>query len=58
MTGSRLEVFRGAGHFPMHDNPGRFARLLHDFVATAVPATYDRERIRDLVRAHAAASTQ
>ena len=57
MPGSRLEVFRGAGHFPMHDNPMRFARLIQDFVATAPPATYDRERIRDLVRTHATAAT-
>ena len=26
MPGSRLEIFRGAGHFPMHDEPHRFAR--------------------------------
>jgi pimeloyl-ACP methyl ester carboxylesterase len=57
MPGSRLEVFRGAGHFPMHDNPLRFARLLREFVATETPATYDRKRIRDLVRTRAAAST-
>jgi pimeloyl-ACP methyl ester carboxylesterase len=55
IPGSRLELFAGAGHFPMHDNPMRFARLIHDFVATAPAATYDRERIRDLVRAHATA---
>jgi pimeloyl-ACP methyl ester carboxylesterase len=55
IPGSRFELFRGAGHFPMHDNPMRFARLIHDFVATAPAATYDRERIRDLVRTRAAA---
>ncbi|MFL6238933.1 MAG: alpha/beta fold hydrolase [Actinomycetes bacterium] len=54
IRGSRLEIFTGAGHFPMHDNPMRFARLIHEFVATAPAATYDRERIRDLVRTHAA----
>jgi pimeloyl-ACP methyl ester carboxylesterase len=53
IPGSRLEEFRGAGHFPMHDNPLRFARLIQDFVATAPAATYDRERVRDLVRTHA-----
>ena len=58
IPGSRLEVFKGAGHFPMHDNPMRFARLVEDFVATAAPATYDRERIRDLVRSHAATATR
>jgi pimeloyl-ACP methyl ester carboxylesterase len=55
IPGSRLEVFNGAGHFPMHDNPLRFARVLHDFVTTVPPATYDRERVRDLVRRRAVA---
>jgi pimeloyl-ACP methyl ester carboxylesterase len=58
IPGSRLEVFKGAGHFPMHDNPSRFARLLREFVASAPAATYDRERIRDLVRSHAGASRE
>jgi pimeloyl-ACP methyl ester carboxylesterase len=54
IPGSRLEVFGAAGHFPMHDDPPRFARLLLDFVATTEPASYDRERVRELVRIRAA----
>jgi pimeloyl-ACP methyl ester carboxylesterase len=49
IPGSRFEEFR-AGHFPMHDEPRRFARLLLDFIATTKPAQYDRERVRALVR--------
>ena len=39
MPGSRLDVFRGAGHFPHRDDPMRFLRVLEDFVG-----------IRDIVR--------
>jgi pimeloyl-ACP methyl ester carboxylesterase len=56
MPGSRLEVFVGAGHFPMHDEPTRFAAALSDFVATTEPAAYDRDKVRALVRSRAAAS--
>jgi pimeloyl-ACP methyl ester carboxylesterase len=55
MPGSRFEVFAGAGHFPMHDEPVRFGRLLSDFVLTTSPASYDRERVRELVRSRALA---
>jgi pimeloyl-ACP methyl ester carboxylesterase len=34
LPGSRLEVFAGAGHFPQVDDPGRFAAVVADFVAT------------------------
>ena len=50
IPGSRFEAFSGAGHFPMHNNPQRFARLLLGFIATTEPAQYDRERVRALVR--------
>jgi pimeloyl-ACP methyl ester carboxylesterase len=53
IRGSRLEVIAAAGHFPMHDEPGRFTRLLLDFIETTEPATYDRERVRELVRERA-----
>lgn len=39
VPGSRLEIFEGAGHFPHAEDPLRFARLLHDFVATTEPLT-------------------
>jgi pimeloyl-ACP methyl ester carboxylesterase len=53
MPGSRLELFEGAGHFPFHDDPGRFAAVLADFIASTEPATVDDERTRALMRAHA-----
>jgi pimeloyl-ACP methyl ester carboxylesterase len=56
IPGSRLEVFSAAGHFPMHDEPGRFARLILEFIETTEPATYDRERVRELVRDRALSS--
>jgi pimeloyl-ACP methyl ester carboxylesterase len=49
MPGSRLEVFADAGHFPFNDDPGRFAALLEDFIATTEPAVYDEERVRTLM---------
>lgn len=54
MPGSRLEIFERAGHFPFHDDPGRFAAVLADFVAGTEPAAVDDDRTRALMRAHAA----
>ncbi len=53
MPGSHLEILRGAGHFPMHDDPRRFAEILAAFVDGTTPATYDRDHVRALVRARA-----
>jgi pimeloyl-ACP methyl ester carboxylesterase len=36
ITGSRVELFDGAGHFPHLDEPDRFAELLRDFMADSV----------------------
>jgi pimeloyl-ACP methyl ester carboxylesterase len=33
ITGSRLELFEGTGHFPHLDDPRRFAEVLRDFIA-------------------------
>jgi pimeloyl-ACP methyl ester carboxylesterase len=42
LPGSRLVVFDGAGHFPQVEEPGRFAAVVADFVATtAAPADRD-----------------
>jgi pimeloyl-ACP methyl ester carboxylesterase len=49
MTGSRLEIFPDAGHFPHHDDPLRFADVLTEFVTETPPADFDEEQIRDLV---------
>ena len=53
LPGSRLEVFPGAGHFPMLDDPHRFAALLTDWVATTEPTEYDDERLGEVMRARA-----
>jgi pimeloyl-ACP methyl ester carboxylesterase len=37
LPGSRLELFDGAGHFPHVSDPGRFSRVLVDFLATTEP---------------------
>jgi pimeloyl-ACP methyl ester carboxylesterase len=49
IPGSRLELFEGAGHFPHHDDPVRFATVITDFVATTEPAVPDEDRLRRLV---------
>jgi len=41
ISGSVLETFDGAGHFPFRDEPNRFAELLDDFVSTTLPGTFD-----------------
>jgi len=41
ISGSRLEIFDGAGHFPQLEQPVRFARVLIDFIETTDPAEYD-----------------
>ena len=38
LSGARLEIFEGAGHFPHLEQPERFEALLRDFVATSHPA--------------------
>ena len=50
MPASRLEIFAGAGHFPHHTEPDRFATLVREFVATTDPARFDRERWRSRLR--------
>jgi pimeloyl-ACP methyl ester carboxylesterase len=51
MPGSRLEIFDGSGHFPFHDDPGRFVELMERFIDTTAPATHDQEQLRNLLRA-------
>jgi pimeloyl-ACP methyl ester carboxylesterase len=51
MPGSRLEIFRGAGHFPHQADPERFVRLVESFHAETVPAPFDASRWRALLRA-------
>ena len=51
MPSSKLVIFDKAGHFPHHDEPGRFASVIEDFLDTTAPATYDPVRWRRLLRA-------
>jgi pimeloyl-ACP methyl ester carboxylesterase len=51
---SRLEIFRGAGHFPQLYDPVRFAQTLIDFIETTEPTRLeftddDFERLRKLL---------
>jgi pimeloyl-ACP methyl ester carboxylesterase len=52
---SRLELFPDAGHYPFDEDPERFARVLHDFIAGSQAAVYDEETTRRLLREGAAA---
>jgi pimeloyl-ACP methyl ester carboxylesterase len=54
LPGSRLEIFRGAGHFPQLYDPVRFAQTLIDFLETTEPTQVeftdeDFERMRKLL---------
>ncbi len=54
LPGSRLEIFRGAGHFPQLYDPVRFAQTLVDFIETTEPTQLefsdeDFERMRKLL---------
>jgi pimeloyl-ACP methyl ester carboxylesterase len=50
LPASRLEVFAGAGHFPHHEDPGRFVALVREFVATTEPAAHDGDAWRERLR--------
>jgi pimeloyl-ACP methyl ester carboxylesterase len=50
IPGSRLEIFPGAGHFPYHHDPRRFAAILLDFVQTTMPMIVDEDRWRSRLR--------
>lgn len=50
MPGSRLEIFADAGHVPFHTDPRRFVAVLESFLATTAPATWSKDRWRQLLR--------
>jgi len=52
MSGSRLELFEDAGHFPQLDDPLRFAHVLDDFIRETAPARLDTGMMRELVLTH------
>jgi pimeloyl-ACP methyl ester carboxylesterase len=47
IPGSRLEIFEGAGHFPHCEHPGRFARVVIDFMNTTAASTTSASQWRD-----------
>ncbi|AOW94527.1 hypothetical protein BFN03_06390 [Rhodococcus sp. WMMA185] len=49
MSGSHLDVFQGAGHFPFRDDPIRFLRTVENFLATTRPHVSDENRRRQLL---------
>jgi pimeloyl-ACP methyl ester carboxylesterase len=50
MPGSQLEIFRGSGHFPFHDDPDRFVEVVQRFIDSTEPAEYDQTALRELLR--------
>jgi pimeloyl-ACP methyl ester carboxylesterase len=50
MPGSALEIFEGSGHFPFHDDADRFVDVVQRFIDTTIPAEYDHEMLRGLLR--------
>jgi pimeloyl-ACP methyl ester carboxylesterase len=50
MPGSRLEIYRGAGHFPHHVDPVRFVSELEEFVEASTPYRHDPKRTRRMLR--------
>lgn len=49
MSGSHLELFEEAGHFPHLDEPLRFAQTLQGFFSRTKPARLDTNTMRELV---------
>jgi pimeloyl-ACP methyl ester carboxylesterase len=50
MTGSRLVIFEGAGHFPFRTDPQRFVQVLADFMTGTTPARWEPGDWRRLLR--------
>ncbi|AQA05844.1 hypothetical protein BVC93_29675 [Mycobacterium sp. MS1601] len=50
MPGSQLEIFKGSGHFPFHDDPDRFVEVVERFIDSTQPAEYDQAALRQLLR--------
>ncbi|MHC9293529.1 alpha/beta fold hydrolase [Mycobacterium sp. LTG2003] len=57
MPGSQLEIFKGSGHFPFHDDPDRFVEVVERFIDSTEPAVYDQEMLRSLLRTGLSEST-
>ncbi len=50
MTGSRLEIFENAGHFPHHSDPDRFVKVVRAFLDTSAPSCFEPEVWRERLR--------
>ncbi|MGB7980749.1 MAG: alpha/beta hydrolase [Candidatus Nanopelagicales bacterium] len=46
IPGSLLEIFEQSEHFPHMDEPGRFARVVNEFMASTEPLCLDRQTVR------------
>ncbi len=57
MPGSRLSIYREAGHFPHHTDPTRFIRELRQFIDGTEPATHHPDRWRQLLAGEVAEQT-
>ena len=53
LSGSRLELFPDAGHFPHLDDPLRFVRVLIDFIESTEPALVHPDRWKEVLRSSA-----
>lgn len=51
MPGSRLEIFERSGHFPFHDDPDCFIKVVQHFIDTTEPAEHNQAAFRELLRA-------
>ena len=50
IRGSRLEIFKDAGHFPYRDHPLHFVDVLLDFMQSTESAQVDEQRWRERLR--------
>jgi len=50
LPGSVLEIFEGAGHFPHHHDPARFASLVTGFLRDTEPDPFDRRMWQEALR--------
>ncbi|WP_460601352.1 alpha/beta fold hydrolase [Flexivirga lutea] len=48
--GARIEIIEDSGHFPHRDHPDDFVRFVRDFMASTPASTYDKTRLRQLLR--------
>jgi hypothetical protein len=51
MPGSRLVIFKEAGHFPHCEVPDQFVEVLVDFMTSTAPAQLSEAHWRELLRA-------